>query len=524
MANTSPVLNQRRAGILLHITSLPSTLGLGSLGKHAYRFVDFLKECDLSVWQMLPIHPLHRVPLHTPHRDFLSPYQPLSVHAGNPMLINLQKLIDRGWLPRMPLSIYSVDQIEKAFEYRHKCLKDACFHFSRQATQTDREAYNRFVEENKEWLDDYALFCALKEFYQGDCWWNWSDESHRHHNSDALNEFRQRSKDKEYCLERYYFEQFAFFTQWQELKEYANDNSVYLFGDMPFFVAHDSADVWAHQEYFWLGLQGNPRFLAGVPPPPEDDHFHPKEGQCWGYPLYNWKKLEDDKFQWWLKRFHTTNHLFDIVRLTHFRGFHQCWAIHNTTTGSPKPRDGEWQPVPGEALFVKLREKNLPLNIVAEDIGVPEEVIKLRNQFKFAGIKSLQIAFDVTREAPLKNYHLPHYYLPRDIAYTGTHDSDTIVGWCTRVKEDEKTRDHVCEYLDTTPAKMHESLIQAAFQSCAKIAIIPMQDVLGLGSECRMNTPGTLTNENWRWQFSWSLVNLTINPKLRELVERYERK
>lgn len=210
MANTSPVLNQRRAGILLHITSLPSTLGLGSLGRHAYRFVDFLKECDLSVWQVLPIHPLHRVPKNTPHRDFLSPYQPMSVHAGNPMLINLQKLIDRGWLPRMSLPTYSVDHIEEAFEYRRKCLKDAHFHFSRQATSKDRELYDQFVENNKDWLEEYALFSALKDLYSGAYWWHWPEEGHRNHDPDALTQFRQRS-DKKYCLDQYYFEQFAFF-------------------------------------------------------------------------------------------------------------------------------------------------------------------------------------------------------------------------------------------------------------------------------------------------------------------------
>ncbi|OQW91547.1 MAG: hypothetical protein BWK78_04300, partial [Thiotrichaceae bacterium IS1] len=340
---------------------------------------------------------------------------------------------------------------------------------------------------------------------------------------DALTQFRQRS-DKKYCLDQYYFEQFAFFTQWQELKEYAKENGVYLFGDMPFFVARDSVEMWAHRECFLLDEQGVPRFFSGVPP--TNDYFHPDKGQCWGHPLYDWNRLEEDNFQWWLKRFNVANRLFDLVRLTYFRGFHCCWAIRNRSTVHPKPNDGEWHLVPEESsLFAHFQEMQLHLQIVAEDIGVSEEVIELRNEFKFPGIKLLQIAFDLKGETvSLKNYHLPHCHMPRDVVYTGTHDSDTTISWFERVKNTVAKKKFVCEYLNAKLEEMPKPLIQSAFQSVAKLAIIPMQDILSLGGECRMNTPGTSKHGNWRWQFAWSQVTLDIEQKLKELVERYERK
>lgn len=304
---------------------------------------------------------------------------------------------------------------------------------------------------------------------------------------------------------------------------------------MPFFVARDSVEMWAHREYFLLDEEGTPMFLAGVPP--ENDYFHPGKGQCWGLPLYDWEKLKEDKFQWWLKRFDTANHLFDVVRLTHFRGFHQCWAIRNTNDNSPTPYDGEWQPVPGKELFAKLHERNQKnnqlLKIVAEDIWASEEVIKLRNQFNFSGMKLLQIAFDLKGETKmpfLNNFHLPHAHLPRDVVYTGTHDTDTTVGWFESVKEEKKKLDFVCEYLNAKPEKMPWPLIQSAFQSPAKLAVIPMQDILGLDSKCWMNRPGDSKrkikhHEWWRWQLSdWLQIKFDTGQKLKELVKRYDRK
>ncbi len=524
------VLDKRRAGILLHITSLPSTLGLGSMGREAYRFIDFLRDCNLSVWQMLPIHPLHRVPIGTPHRDFLSPYQPMSAFAGNPMLINLKKLIDKGWLPRMTLPTYFSDQIEQAFEYRRQCLKNASSHFVKHASPEDKQAFDDFIEQQRYWLKDYALFCALKDFYSGACWWNWSNIGHRNRDPDALSQFMQR-ESKKYCLEQYYFEQFAFFTQWQELKQYANDNGVYLFGDMPFFIARDSVEVWAHREYFQLDETQSPLFLSGMPP--EMDYFYSDKGECWGHPIYHWGGLQEDGFVWWARRFEMLSKLFDLVRLTYFQGFHQCWAVCNPNTQlRPVPSHGEWQTTP-QQLLTQLLHENCSL-MVADDVGVSEEILNLRTLRKIYGMKILQFAFDLRQSNPFKNHHLPHHHLPMDVVYTGTHDSDTTMSWLTRISVDTKKLDHVISYvnpsLDTRlPDRMLEdvvwSLIQLAFASVAKLAIIPMQDILLLGKEHRMNSPKktSFRSRNWRWQFDWAQPKREIERKLKQWTEQYER-
>ena len=508
---------KRRAGVLLHLTSLPSTLGNGTMGKQAYLFVDFLKDCGLSVWQVLPIHPPQNVLVRTYHRDFLSPYQPQSVHAGNPMLINLQRLIDKGWLPKRILpSFNNQDQLEQSFKYRHACLKKASIHFFQHAKKGEREAYQQFVEENSWWLDDYALFRALKYKYQNACWWNWFNKDHRHYGSQALVKTRKRLKP---FIELHYFIQFAFFTQWQELKKYANQNGVYLFGDMPFFAALDSVDVWSKRDNFLLDKEGKPLFFSGVPA--EGDHFYPDKGQCWGHPLYNWENIQKEDFKWWIARFKKLSRLFDLVRLTHFRGFHQCWAI---PAESSRPVDGNWKQVPGEALFKKLQEEKLldsPI-LVAEDIGASDEVIRLRNDFHLLGVNILQLAFDIKVEKPLKNYHLPHHHKLRNVIYTGTHDSDTIMNWSKRLEKNKDKQKCVCEYLGTE-INLPWSLIQAAFKSAALLSVIPMQDLLNLDARHRMNTPGTSNSRNWRWQFEWSQITSEIKNKIKEIVERYER-
>jgi 4-alpha-glucanotransferase len=468
---------------------------------------------------MLPIQPPQNVPLNTPYRNFLSPYHPQSVHAGNPMLIGLQKLIDKGWLPRKSLPFFNKrDQLEQSFEYRRACLKEAYPYFSKDATKTDRENYQQFVEENSWWLDDYALFCALKDFNKGACWWNWQDKGYRNYKPKALNEARKNLADS---IEQYRFIQFAFFNQWHELRKYAHKNGVYLFGDMPFFVALDSVDVWSKRDNFLLDEEGKPQFLSGVSP--DNDYFCPNKGQCWGHPLYNWDNLQKDNFQWWIARLKSANRLFYLVRLTHFRGFYQCWAI---PANDPKPRNGKMSLIPGEALFSKVIEEqiysNFLMRCIAEDVGVPKEVKELRNKFKFSGIKNLQIAFDDKSKVPIKNQYLPHHHELHDVVYTGTHDTNTIVGWFEKIKEESRQR-YVCDYLNTQPKNMPWPLIQAAFQSVAKLAIIPMQDILNLGAEHRMNKPGTSNSRNWRWQFEWSQVTSEIENKIKEMVERYER-
>jgi 4-alpha-glucanotransferase len=518
MITTTDFFAKRRAGILLHITSLPSSLGNGSLGKEAYRFIDFLQENSLSVWQVLPIHPL-TLDSSASILD-LSPYQPQSVHAGNPLLINLRKLIDRGWLPQMELAYYNQNQLKECFNYRYQYLKKAAIYFFKHSNPEDSNAYQRFVEANQEWLDDYALFRALKDFYQGANWWKWDNKGYRNHDQLALAEARKQF-DKE--IEQYRFEQFAFFTQWQELKTYAHQNGIYLFGDMPFFVARDSVEVWAYRNNFCVDEQGHLQFYSGVPP--EKDYFSSGKGQCWYHPLYHWENLQNTDFKWWRQRFEIIYRLFDLVRLTHFRGFHQCWAI-----SSDNRNKGEWQNAFGEELFARLQEKQSkwdhPLIWVAEDIDAPDVVIKLRNQFRISGIKILQLAFDLHgNKFLLKNYHLPHHHMLRDIVYTGTHDSDTTGGWLEKVKQDKNRQKHVYDYLNIKSIEDTSwSIIKAAFRSVAKLAIIPMQDILNLNSDDRMNTPNTFNNRNWRWQFEWIQLTDEIKTQLKELVETYERK
>jgi 4-alpha-glucanotransferase len=487
------------------------------MGKHAYMFVDFLKECGLSVWQVLPIHPPQNVPLNTPHRDFLSPYQPQSVHAGNPMLIDLQKLIDKGWLPRKSLpSFNNHEQLEQSFKYRRARLKEASIRFFRYAKKREREEYQQFVEENNWWLDDYALFCALKYTYRDVCWWKWPVKDYSRYEANALEKARNRFAEK---INQYKFIQFAFFKQWYELKEYAHQKGIYLFGDMPFFVARDSVDVWNKRDNLLLDEEGKPLFLSGSPP--INDYFCPNKGQCWGHPLYNWDNLQKDNLQWWIARLKSANRLFDLVRLTHFRGFYQCWAI---PANDPKPRNGKMLLIPGEALFSKFIEEqicsNSSMRCIAEDVGVPKGVKELRNKFKLPGIKILQLAFDLE----LRNHHLPHHHSLDDIIYIGTHDSNTTAGWFQKIKEEnEKRQKYLCDYLNTQSENVPWAMIQAAFQSVAKLAIIPMQDILNLDAKHRMNTPGTSNSRNWRWQFKWLQVTSEIKMKLKNLVKCYER-
>jgi len=514
---TTNLLDKRRAGILLHITSLPSTLGNGTMGNDAYRFVDFLKDCNLSVWQVLPIHPPQNVPIRTPHRDFLSPYQPQSVYAGNPMLIDLQKLIDKGWLPKKQLPLFNNhEQLEQSFEYRRARLKEASIHFFQHAKKGERDKYQQFVEENNWWLNDYALFRALKYNYQNTCWWNWFNEEHRHYGSQALVKARKRLKP---FIEWHYFIQFAFFTQWQELKEYANHNGVYLFGDMPFFVARDSVEVWAYRNNFLLDKNGKPRYLSGISP--KDDYFHFGKGQCWGHPLYDWENLKQDDFKWWISRFKKADELFDFVRLTYFRGFYQCWAI---PAGNPAA-SGKWRLTPWRALFNRVKKENIvKYNFkkwIAEDVGASRRTIGLRS-YEFSGIKILQLAFNDNSKVPLRNSHLPHHHSLNDVVYTGTHDSNTTLGWFNWVKKDKYKEKYVCDYLNAKPVDFPWGLIQAALRSVAKLAIIPMQDILSLDSEHRMNNPCN-PSRNWRWQFKWSQITPDTEKKLKEMVERYER-
>ncbi len=503
-------LERRRAGIVLHPTSLPSGPGNGDLGSDAFRFVDFLAESGFSVWQMLPIGPTH---------DSRSPYQALSVHAGNPLLINLDRLAERGWLETLAapdadpvpppvksaVSRNPVDDPQAGADFRQARLQAAWRGFQKRASDAERITFSRFLETQGYWLEDYALYRALK----GECkhapWWEWSASLRDRHPS-ALKRARKRLAT---ALEQQRFEQFLFFQQWQDLKHYANERGILLYGDMPIFVAEDSADAWAQREYFALDETGRPEVIAGVPP----DYFS-ETGQRWGNPHYHWELMEKDGFTWWIERLRTQLQLCDLVRIDHFRGFEAYWEV---PAEAETAIHGRWVKVPGDALFRRLQQEFDPLPVIAEDLGViTPEVEALRRRYRLPGMKILQFAFGSGPENP----YLPHNHTPDYVVYTGTHDNDTTLGWFQSLQPELQRE--VREYLGNRDEAMPWPLIRAAMASPAVLAMAPMQDVLALDSGHRMNRPGTTAN-NWRWRFTWDQLALGLEERLRRLVHLYGR-
>ncbi|MEN8259055.1 MAG: 4-alpha-glucanotransferase [Pseudomonadota bacterium] len=486
------VLDRRRAGILLHITSLPGELENGDLGREAFHFVDFLSTSGISVWQLLPVGQTH---------DDGSPYQCLSIHAGNPNLISLDWLEERGWLvkPKMPRVPGA------AAEYRSVCLRKAFLAFSEKADDASRIDYQTFVAANAYWLDDYALYAVLKEKFFSTSWHEWPKQ-YRDRNTDALAEIR---RNMESTIGRIKFEQYVFYRQWHELRDYAHQHGILLFGDMPIFVAYDSADVWVNRDHFALDETGATRVVAGVPP----DYFS-ETGQRWGNPHYNWALMEENGFRWWIERLRTQLDLFDLVRIDHFRGLEAYWEI---PASEMTAMNGRWVKAPGDALLRKIRDVFGSIPLVAEDLGViTPEVESLRDKFELPGMKILQFAFD----GGSKNPYLPLNHTPNSVVYTGTHDNDTTVSWFDSLPGPVKG--YVKEYLGFPGEKMPWPMVRCALASVSLLAVIPMQDVLGLGREGRMNTPGTVVG-NWKWRFSWDQVTEQTLSRLARLVKLYGR-
>lgn len=481
MSDSRPLLGQRRSGVLLHPSCLPGPGASGSLGPQAHRFVDFLQQAGQSVWQMLPLGP---------SADGC-PYTALSVHAGNPQLISAELLRDKGWLDPGNAGSESGACVER---------------FSANAEAEAQHAYARFKEANSDWLDDYVLFRALREAHGRRAWTRWPAEL-RERNEDALAQARAQLGTQ---LERLRFEQFVFFDQWEALKGYANKRGMRIFGDMPIFVAHDSADVWAQREYFRLAPDGEPAVVAGVPP----DYFS-QTGQRWGNPLYDWERMRADGFGWWRRRMRSQLHLFDIVRIDHFRGFEACWEV---PANEETAMNGRWVPAPGDALFTALAADFPELPVVAEDLGyITPEVHALRHRYGFPGMLVLQFAFDSGPDNP----YLPHNHPRNAVVYTGTHDNDTTLSWFQAL--DDEQRRHVLGYLGWREDPMPWPLIRSALASPARLAIVPMQDILGLGPGHRMNTPGTTSEGNWRWRFSWEQLSAQSTERLAAFTRLYGR-
>ena len=457
-----PVLDRRRAGVLLHPTSLPT----GNFGTDAWRFVDVLSATGTSVWQMLPLGPTHRDG---------SPYHCLSVHALNPALLSPERLVESGLL-------------ESASAPREHGLAEALASLQRPAQAGLRAAFETFCAAHAGWLEDFALYQVLRARYNARAWWKWPPAL-RDREPLAL---ETAAAELAETLTRVRFEQFLLDWQFRELRVYAQARGIRLFGDAPIYVAHDSAEVWAHRDYFKLDAEGHPRVVAGVPP----DYFS-ATGQRWGNPHYDWPHMQADGFRWWQQRLASELERFDLVRIDHFRGFEACWEI---PAHEPTAINGHWVPVPGDALFASLRERFGELPLVAEDLGIiTPEVVALRRRYALPGMLVLQFAFDGGPENP----YLPHNHVVDAVVYTGTHDNDTTLAWFTGRSEPEQRA--VLDYLDAAEP-MPRALIHAALNSVARLAVIPMQDILELGAGHRMNTPGTATG-NWQWRFAWDQLS-----------------
>lgn len=497
---------ERVSGILLHPTSLPGEYGIGDLGSGAHEFVDFLAESGCNLWQVLPLGP-------TGYGD--SPYQCFSAFAGNPYLISPGALIAEGLLTIEDLRDkpdFPATRVDYGAVIRWKLpLLDRAFQRYTASPPTElREALANFRAANAAWLDDFALFMALKEAHGGGAWGDWP-EPLRKREPQALAKVRKTYADQ---IARFAFYQFLFQRQWDNLLAHAHRRSVRIIGDVPIFVAYDSADVWSHPELFFLDGQDKPTVVAGVPP----DLFSPT-GQLWGNPLYNWEVHQKQGYSWWLERVRATLKVVDIIRLDHFRGFAGYWEI---PAGNKTAEFGRWVPGPGTDFFdalvadLKSNTASESLPLIAEDLGViTADVVELRERYNLPGMRILQFGFS----GP-DNAFLPHHYVPNCVAYTGTHDNDTARGWFESSPEDE--RDFALRYLGVDGGRFAWDLVRALWASAAVFAIAPMQDFLNLGREARMNYPSKLGG-NWEWRMRQADINADLLESIRELNFLYSR-
>jgi 4-alpha-glucanotransferase len=487
----------RYAGIILHPTSLPGRFGIGALGPEAYRFVDFLAAAGQSLWQVMPLGP-------TGFGN--SPYAVRSAFAGNPLLISQKILVEEGLIEAEELArapAFPVERVdfEPVIAWKEALLSGAYRRFRAQGRIHELDP---FIEANQDWLPDFCLYMAIRH-EDSRAWHEWPKPLATREPT-ALASARRQLAD---LITYHAFLQSRFADHWSKLKARANQSGVRILGDIPIFPAHDSADVWANQRIFKLDPGGQPEVVAGVPP----DYFS-KTGQLWGNPVYRWDVLKQEKYRWWVDRFRRTFELVDIVRLDHFRGFESSWQV---PAGEKTAERGKWVRGPGMDLFARIEAELGHLPIVAEDLGViTAKVRQLRDAAGLPGMKVLQFAFDGNPRHPF----LPHNYIPRCVVYTGTHDNDTTVGWFAGLSEEERGR--VQRYLQSDGADIASQLIRVAYQSVAETAMVPMQDVLKLGSEARMNLPGR-SEGNWGWRFRWDELDPARVSWLRELAATYGR-
>ena len=494
----------RAAGILLSVTSLPSKYGIGCFSKSAYDFVDWLKEAGQTYWQILPICP-------TSYGD--SPYQSFSTFAGNPYFISLEALIEEGVLTEEECGSMDFGNVEDDIDYekqywaRYPLLRRAY----ERSNISQNQDYLRFVEENRWWLDDYALFMAVKNYFDGAPWTHWPEDI-RLHWGFALDYYR---RELYYDIEFQQYLQFKFFQQYRALKAYANEKEIQIIGDIPIYVAMDSADTWAHPELFQLDEHNVPTAVAGCPP----DGFS-ATGQLWGNPLYRWDYHRQTGYDWWLSRLWYCFQLYDVTRIDHFRGFDEYYSI---PYGAATAMEGHWEKGPGLELFRRVEQVLGWHEVIAEDLGyVTDSVRWLVQESGFPGMKVLEFAFD-SRDSGSANDYLPHNYTENCVVYTGTHDNETITGWFDSISKEEQqsARDYLCD--QRQPKKyLYRSFIALVMRSCAKYCIIPMQDYLGLDNSCRMNTPSTV-GTNWRWRMKEGALTQELCQDILQTTKRYGR-
>jgi 4-alpha-glucanotransferase len=491
----------RASGILLHPTSLPSRGGIGDFGPSAYAFADFLASAKQGLWQVLPLGPLG-------FGD--SPYSSTSAFAGNPLLISLERLADRGWLDRAQVdaAVGGGEPVDYPSVFRKKLplLFAAARNFVRSAAPNARSRFENFCRENQFWLDDFVLFDGLRARFKLEAWNRWPHEL-THRDPAAIEKARVEMVDE---LEVRRAVQFFFFEQWRALRTYCAQHYIRVVGDIAIFVNFDSADVWTHPELFRLNSELDPEVVAGVPP-----DFFSKDGQRWGHPLYRWDVMKENGYKWWIDRMRWVTQNFDYIRLDHFRGFSQFWEI---PADEPTAIHGRWVDGPKDDLFVNLREALGGLPFFAEDLGyITPDVHALRERLKIPGMAVLQFGFgDVGAHS-----HLPHTFTIEKVVYTGTHDNDTLFGWWASGAT-EYERQQVTTYLGRCEDGVNWAMIRAASDSVASLSVVPMQDVLGLGSDARMNVPSREAG-NWRWRFDAALLRSELAEKLAAVAEVSDR-
>jgi 4-alpha-glucanotransferase len=483
----------RRAGVLLHPTSLPGRFGVGDLGDELIVFLDWAERAGMHVWQLLPLNP--------PGYGY-SPYGCISSFAGNPLLISPQRLVESDLLPSIgKVPNFPDDHVDfdRVTQFKNKLLWESFAHFEENGRNDQRNALKRFERDNK-WLADWALYAALKQKYEGKQWSAWPRDLARR-DKEAIAAANEELADE---IRFHKYVQWLFFTQWAAVREAAYARKIKIMGDVPIYVAGDSADVWANRNLFQLDENGDPRFVAGVPP----DYFS-ETGQRWGNPLYDWDKMRSQNFRWWVARIRANLRFADMLRLDHFRGFAAYWEI---PASEKTAMNGRWVPGPGRALFDAIRTAVGDVPLVAEDLGfITPEVHELRREIDIPGMKILQFGF-----SHVDSPHLPHRYEPETIVYTGTHDNDTARGWYESAPEEERALAN--EYLGCDSIEFSDTLMRAAYTSVGETAIVPVQDILGLGSDARMNRPGA-KSDNWSWRMEPGGLSDPDAKRMRRLAE-----